>query len=408
MTFEEISQQTPCYIIDETLLTQNLCAFDQALKKYWNHYHFGYSVKTNPLPWILQFMKQHGCFAEVVSDSEYELAQHIGFSADTIIFNGPIKGHEQFLYALHHKTTVNIDSKRELDWLIEAASFTPCEEFRIGLRINFDLEAVCPEESLTDGCGNRFGFSVENGAFAEILKTLSTYSNIHVSGLHMHTNSKTRSLQVFQALSRQVCFLAEKYDLHLDYIDIGGSFFVRKGDFQAYDDYIRVIAKELSAFFHPKETALIIEPGSAVISTPVSYLTKVIDVKDTHRDRFVITDGGRLHIDPFMRKTAYVYKLLNSVDFTNIKNRVLHPKQVLCGFSCMETDRIMTVNKSPELSVDDFILYDMTGGYTLSLNALFINYLPNVFVHKTDGSYILARKKWGLQEYLQNNYYTEE
>lgn len=421
MTFDEVKQQTPCYLIQEPLLRENLEAFEHALKKYWNHYGFGYSVKTNPLPWLLSYVKEYGCMAEVVSDTEYALAEHIGFRPCDIIFNGPIKSREKFLHALKNKSIVNIDSKRELKWLREAAALY--EEIHIGLRVNFDLEAVCPDESLTDKSGNRFGFNVENGTFKAVLSEIAALSNVHVAGLHMHTNSKTRSLTVFRELSKQVCFLARENGLRLTYIDIGGSFFVKKGDFQAFDDYVRVIAQELSAWFDPKDTALLIEPGSAVISTPVQYLTKVLDVKDTHRDRFVVTDGGRLHIDPFMRKTGYVYELYDGggkrlaliadpeesggagQDNPALIERPAHKKQVVCGFSCMETDRIMSVEQMPELKEGDYVLYDMTGGYTLSFNALFIEYLPPVFVQKADGSFALVRKKWGLTEFLQKNNY---
>lgn len=414
MTLEEVKQQTPCYLIQETLLKENLEAFEQSLKKYWKHYGFGYSVKTNSLPWLLSYIKKFGCMAEVVSDTEYELAERIGFLPHNIIFNGSIKSREKFLYALKNKSIVNIDSMRELKWLKEASVLE--HEIEIGLRVNFDLEAVCPEESLTDGGGNRFGFNVENGTFKAILSEIAVLKNIHVAGLHMHTNSKTRSLTVFRELSKQVCFLAREYGLELSYIDIGGGFFVKKRDFQAFDDYVRVIAEELSVWFDPKDTALLIEPGSAVISTPIQYLTKVLDVKDTHRDRFVVTDGGRLHIDPFMKKTGYVYVLYdsdgnrltlqNTVSLQEtLTARPSHKKQIICGFSCMETDRIMTVEQMPELKEGDYVLYDRTGGYTLSFHALFIEYLPPVFVQKEDGSFALVREKWGIDEFLQKNYY---
>lgn len=402
MTFDDVKQQTPCYLVEEALLKDNLTAFWTALKKYWNNFGFGYSVKTNPLPWILHYIKEFGCMAEVVSDTEYALAEHIGFAPSNIIFNGPIKSHDKFLYALHHKSIVNIDSMRELLWLKEASALY--DDIKVGLRVNFDLEAVCPEESLTDGGGNRFGFNVENGTLKAVLAEISALPNVRVAGLHMHTNSKTRSLTVFRELSRQVCFLAAAYGLRLDYIDIGGSFFVRKGDFCAFNDYIKVIAEELSSYFHPEDTALIIEPGSAVISTPVQYLTKVLDSKDTNRDRFVVTDGGRLHIDPFMRKSAYVHETMDS-DGTMLdsKLRPPHKKQVICGFSCMETDRIMTIENKPELLADDYILYDMTGGYTMTFNAFFIEYMPKVFVHHINGSYSLVREKWGIEEFLIKN-----
>ena len=55
----------------------------------------------------------------------------------------------------------------------------------------------------------------------------------------------------------------------------------------------------------------------------------------------------------------------------------------------------------------DLILYDLTGGYTMSLNPLFIEYFPNVFV-ENGGEYEQVREKWGLEEYLQKNVYGQD
>ena len=393
--------QTPCYLINEELFEQNMSAFSEALQTYWPNYIISYSVKTNPLPWILGKVRQAGHYAEVVSDTEYTLAKRIGFSDQSIIWNGPIKGHDLFLNALKNKCIVNIDSQRELEWLKEANELF--DEIHVGLRINFDLEAHCPEESLTQGEGNRFGFNVENGTFASVLSDLSVLKNVHICGVHMHTNSKTRSLAVFRALSQKTIELAKDFHLKLSYIDIGGSFFVKKYDFQAYTQYAHAISEVLSSYFCPEDTTLIVEPGSALISTPVSYLTSVLDVKDTHRDRFVVTDGTRLHIDAFMRKTSYVYDCFSPDG--NVLSHTQHNKQIVCGYSCMETDRIMTIENRPELQAGDYIQYDMTGGYTTTFNAFFIEFMPNVFVLHKDGSHTLVRKKWGVDEFLQNCFF---
>lgn len=394
MTLTDIKQKTPCFIVDEQLLDENFAEFKAALARHWDHSIVGYSCKTNSLPWILHHLSRQGIYAEVVSDTEYLLAQHLGFSKNHMIFNGPIKSREMMLDALRGGAIVNIDSKRELAWLSDFdKEGIPAG---IGVRVNFDLEAVCPEESLTDGGGNRFGYNVENGDFGRVVSHIADLSNVHIAGLHMHTNSKTRSLKVFEALSEKVCQLADDYGLNVSFIDIGGSFFARKREYDAYENYARTIAGVLRQRFDPGQTALIVEPGSAVISTPVQYLTRVLDVKDTHRNRFVITDGGRLHIDAFMRKSSYVHELLTA-------HTASHPEQIICGYTCMETDRFMTLKDAPELKADDYIIYDLVGGYTMALNAQFIEYYPNVFVRHTDGSYECVREKWGLTEYLQKN-----
>ena len=44
------------------------------MEAYWQNYIIGYSYKTNALPWLISYLNDQGCFAEVVSDDEYKLA----------------------------------------------------------------------------------------------------------------------------------------------------------------------------------------------------------------------------------------------------------------------------------------------------------------------------------------------
>ncbi|NLG02933.1 MAG: pyridoxal-dependent decarboxylase [Clostridia bacterium] len=395
-TFEAIKQFTPCFILDQHNLHSNITSFQNALSHNWDNYTMGYSVKTNSLPYILKQMKDSGCFAEVVSDTEYKLALRTGFRPDQIIFNGPIKSKEQFDFALKNHSVINIDSTRELDWLEEADKWGI--DLAVGIRVSFDLAATCPGESSKDGLSNRFGFNLENGYFEAALKRILKLNHIRLSGLHMHTNSKSRLTDVFEQLALKACEIAASYQLKLDYVDIGGSFFVKKGDFSAYETYAKAIAQKLGTYFSKDTTRLIVEPGAAVISTPVSYLTKVIDVKETYHDHFVITDGCRLHIDPFLRKTSLDYELFTS-------SSDIEPAQIICGYSCMDADRIMMLNDNKALKNGDYIRYGCVGSYTMCFQSLFIEYLPYVFVEHEDHTYEMIRDKWGIEEFLQKSVY---
>lgn len=93
---------TPCFVLDEKELKDCVSQFQLALSKQFAHSVVGYSVKTNALPYCLKVAKENGCFAEVVSFQEYELALEIGFDKRHIIYNGPLKSKETFLDAIKH------------------------------------------------------------------------------------------------------------------------------------------------------------------------------------------------------------------------------------------------------------------------------------------------------------------
>ena len=222
---------TPFYIINKEELDENFSALEEALKRYWGNYIIGYSYKTNSLPWIIKEYYKKGCYAEVVSEDEYELAKIIGVDKKKIIYNGPIKSKKTFLEALKNGDVVNIDSYREISWLDDLVP--GC--YNIGVRVNFDIESMCIGQSQCPDEGGRFGFCYENGELEKAIN-LIIKKGFEIKCLHMHVSSKTRSLDIYDSTSKMVCLLKQKYNLNLSYIDIGGGFF--GGNFRYIGNFV--------------------------------------------------------------------------------------------------------------------------------------------------------------------------
>lgn len=386
---------TPCFIINEYSLKENVTNMHKALKDTWGNYIIGYSCKTNSLPWIMSFLKQEGCYAEVVSDFEYKLAKKIGFTDKEIVFNGPNKGKILFFNSLENGAIVNIDSWREISWLQEAQINNLVE---VGVRVNLNLEKECPNETSVGDEGSRFGFSLENGDLEKAIITLNSINNVKVTGIHLHHTAKTRSLKIYRTLARAACKVAQLVDYNLKYIDIGGGFFGGMPDKPSFYEYMSLISNELSKKFDSKETTLIVEPGSALIASPIDFLCEVVDVKDTFVKRIVTVNGSRTNIDPLMIKTNHFF----SLDCNSDKNI---SEQVICGYTCLEYDRIMKIENEKELNIGDKILFNKVGAYSMSLSPLFIEYFPKVYVKKSKDEYICVRDRWDVEEYIQKALY---
>ena len=251
---------SPAFIIDKKELTINIRELKKSLDFYWGNYIIGYSCKTNSLPWVMKFFKEEGCYAEVVSDFEYNLSKKIGYKDENIVFNGPNKGKDTFMSALEKKCIVNIDSWREINWLQESELE---DEINVGIRVNLNLEKDCPNETSVGSEGSRFGFSLETGDLKKAIDTLNSIKNIKVAGIHLHHTAKTRSLNIYKALSKAACNVKMLIDYELDYVDIGGGFFGGVPGKPTYDEYMSIISEELSKKFDKNKTTLIVEPGSA-------------------------------------------------------------------------------------------------------------------------------------------------
>ena len=397
---------TPYFLLDEPILQRYFDMLTGALKENWPNYRIGYSFKTNSLPWLVNFYKKQGAYAEVVSRDEYGLAKYLGFQDSEIVYNGPYKDEQSFRDVVLAGGYVNVDSKWELEWLTKlsgeleeekAEEKEKVSEIHVGIRVNFNLEQMCPGETTMGETSGRFGFSYENGEFAKALSYVRALPHVKVTGLHLHSSSKSRSVQIFRSIAQMACRLKREFDLTLSYVDIGGGYCGGMEGRPEYPDYFPAIAEELHREFDPEQTQLVVEPGISLISKGSFFVTSVIDVRDIRDTRYLITDGSRFNIDATMIKSSYLYH-------TKLQNpsAPVMERQEITGYTCMECDRLFTMENLPELQTGDQIIYENVGGYTISLNPLFIQYFPAVYVRNGE-QMTEVRKKWTAKEYVQGN-----
>ena len=385
--------KTPYFIIDKKTLNDGVKKLKNALKSSWGNTIIGYSYKTNSLPWIIKYFKEQGCYAEVVSDDEYNLARSTGIEKNHIIYNGVAKSKETFLTAIKDHAIVNIDAEYEIHWLDELQG----DNFEIGIRVNFDLESKCPGQTQCGIDGERFGFCYENGELKKAIEKINK-KGIKIVGLHLHKSSKTRMPDIYRIIAEISVEIARAYNLNLKYIDIGGGFFGGLDNKPSFPEYFNMVSDVLRQQFNPDNTALIVEPGMALIGAAVDYVTTVLDIKKTNRNTFVITDGSRIQIDPLMTKSSYFYDVIK----IDSQHREKLKKQIVSGFTCMEHDRLFELKEESQLVPGDRIIYHKVGAYTMCLSPLFIKWFPDIYI-KSEEKIDKIRKKWETIDYINCN-----
>ena len=375
---------------------------DSLSENWGSNFVMGYSVKTNSLPWLLSYLKGQGFYAEVVSDTEYDLAHRLGFTGKQTIYNSPIKDKKVFETVLLAGGYVNLDSSYELDWMEELAAIYPDRQFSVGVRVNCDIAALCPEEELAAGEGGRFGYCYENGVLKAAIDKLQNIPNVKVGGLHLHSSTQSRTVKVYGALAGMAVKIAKEYALDLDYIDMGGGYFGGRDDKPSYRNYFTEICRVLGTYFDRTKTTLIAEPGVSLISRATTFETQVLDIKDIRGTKFLVTNGSRVNLNPLVTRHVYPHHIEYAGD-TSARSK--EASQWVCGSTCMEYDRLFEIKEDVALLPGDKIIYDTAGGYTMCLNPLFIHYFPAVIIEKTDGSLFTARDAWTNDEYLQKNHW---
>lgn len=384
---------TPCFIFDAEELARSIRSYQKALDNHFEQSIIGYSVKTNSIPYCLKLAGEKGAYAEVVSCDEYELVKLCGFDQKHIIYNGPIKSRETFLDAVMNGAIVNIETKRELAWLKEL----PLDKvFKVGIRLNINISHVSPEDADGENDNSRFGFSDDTTEFADAIGFIGTLSNVILDGLHIHRTAHSRSIRFYKKSINYACEVIRKYDLKLNYIDVGGGYFGIFPNKPTYEQYSDAFHEVLSQ--HGLERlCVIVEPGNGLVASCYDFLSEVIDVKCVENEYwFITTDGSRNDIDPFFKKSSYLNEELYQKETSVVK------RQVVSGCTCLEYDRLFTLTDRPLLSVGDRIHYKNVGAYTMCLTPMFIRYIPNIYVKEVDG-YSLIREKWTAKEYIQKS-----
>ena len=387
------SLQTPCFIFDHNELERSIKGFQNALDNNFSSAVIGYSVKTNSVPKCMKLAGEMGAYAEVVSYDEYELALLCGFEKKHIVYNGPMKSKNTFLDAIEAGAIVNIETKRELEWLKEL----PLDkQYSVGLRLNVNISHVSPEDADGDNDNSRFGFSDETNEFKDAVKKIEELENVRLAGLHIHRTSHSRSIRFYKASIDFACETIKKYALQLDYLDVGGGYFGIFPNKPTYQEYSDAFYEVLTA--HGLDNLkVIVEPGNALVASCFSFLSEVIDVKQVEDKLwFITTDGSRNDLDPFFKKNAYLSEIIYK------KENPVVEQQIVSGCTCLEYDRLFTLEQKPLLSVGDRIYYRNVGAYTMCLSPMFIRYIPNVYMTTPDG-YVLVREKWSADEHIMKS-----
>lgn len=389
---------TPCFILDELNFKKGIEDFKKALDTFFSSSIIGYSVKTNPLPYCLKLAKLYGCYAEVVSYDEYNLALKCGFEKEHIIYNGPMKSKETFLDAIVNGAIVNIETFRELEWLKDLPLG---KVYPVGIRLNIDISQVSPEDENHEDDNSRFGFSIESNDFDKALSIIREIKQVRLSGIHTHRTSKTRSLNFYRNAIIYTQRVIEMYKLNLDYWDLGGGYYGIMPNKPTYLQYAQTFADAMKE--DVKKMTIIVEPGNALTALAFDYVSTIIDTKYHNHQYFVTTDGSRIDVDPLFHKTDYFksfeYDLANDI-------KVVDDKQLVSGCTCLENDRLFEIKEGQRLlQPGDRIRYSRVGAYTLCLTPLFIRFFPRVYLKDLNGNLSIVREEWTEKEFVSKSRY---
>ena len=376
-------QGTPFYLFDEKGFVDNYKKLEKTFKAIYPKYQISYSYKTNYTPFICQLVRSLGGYAEVVSDMEYTLAKKLGYPNSQIVYNGPSKGDEMYEHLDNHGI-LNLDSLDEAKRVVAYCCAHKDKEYTVGIRINMDLGAA--------NFISRFGLVPDSEDMLEVVRLIKETSNLTLIGLHCHI-SRCRGVDAWTERAKIMLEMADKYiDGVPEYISLGSGMFADMADYlkeqfggdsvPTYDDYAEVTIKPFAEHYKDceKKPILFTEPGTTVVARYLSFVSKVLSIKNV-RGRWIANMDGDYHN---LGEICTMKKLPTHV-ITGGKEQKHYDKMDIMGFTCLEQD-VMVPEWNGELAEGDVMVFDNCGGYSIVDKPQFIKPQSAMYVKRRDGS----------------------
>jgi diaminopimelate decarboxylase len=376
---ELMSLENAAFIINQHKFEYNLKALRSAFLDYYPEVFVGYSYKTNYVPSICRTAHKLGCWAEVVSSMEVDMALIYLEDKSNIIYNGPIKSIESIQKVIEVGGIINIDDLHDIEQ-IEQILIKPSalnKIVKVALRLNFEY----------DGQPSRFG--IEFDKIEEFIQRIEKNPMLILSGYHLHL--PFRSLDSFKF--RMECIL-KVLSIHgtrpLEYINVGGGFFgeivpelaknMNIQNLPTFSNYGEIVGQTLSDYFLKTERRiwpkLFIEPGSSVVADALWFLSRVHAFKKIGNKNILITYTGRHLLTPTNKSLLFPIELYISEDsILNVFQDDLH----IVGYTCIESDILGKVESRYKSNSSDFIAICNVGSYSIVMGSDFILPQPAIY-----------------------------
>ena len=389
---------TPIYLYDDTTLHQCWDLLSASLPENTVIY---YSVKANPNVTIIDRFRQLEAHFEIASLGELMATACAGVAPSEIIFVGPGKSPRELEYAVRRGLEAIVaESKREVRDL-QILSDVLDLRTRVALRVNPGFG----RGSLAMGGATQFGMDPTTAL--SILLNAGNYDKLDLIGIHGYLGARILDWRVICEHSRLILEIADdlqqKSGVEFSFIDIGGGFGIPcyKKEQSLDLEALRIGLTELADQYcreHPQTEGIRVESGRFLVGPCGIFVSRVLDVKVSLNQRFVILDGG---VNVFGGHDLYLGSRPSPV---RVLGRRGDPEAfTLCGPLCTPTDRLAANVCLPKPEVGDLVIFYLAGAYGLTASpGLFLSHGFPSEVLLCNGDLLLIRKPLPLSALLDD------
>lgn len=357
---------TPFFAYDRRLIDERVVALRRYLPA---EIHLSYAVKANPMPAVVQHLAGLVDGFDVASAGELKTVLDTAMSPERVSFAGPGKRSEELKQALAAGVTLNVESARELEKLVEAGHALGVVP-RVCLRINpdFDLRAAGMRMG---GGAKQFGIDSESGpAVLARCRELG----VEFQGFQIFAGSQNLNAEAICATQAQIIDLAITLSDHapaaVRQLNMGGGFGIPYFPKDKALD-LAVIGQSLAeqmSRVHERlpEARVVLELGRYLVGEAGIYVCRVVDRKISRGQIFLVTDGGLHHHLAASGNFGQVVRRNFPVTVGNRLDQNPGETATVVGCLCTPLDLLADNVELPRAEEGDFIVIFQSGAYAMT------------------------------------------
>ena len=351
-----------------------------------------YAAKSLSNVNVLRYICSLGASLDCVSVNEVKLGLLAGFAKENILYTPNCVDFNEILEAKELGVNINIDNIS----ILEQFGNRFGNSYPVCIRLNPHIMAGGNFKISTGHVDSKFGISIHQIRHIErIVRT----TRLNVVGLHMHTGSEIKDINVF-LMGLEVMFDMAEHFPNLRYIDLGSGFKVPYQPGEAETDVNLLGEKVAEAFArHETETGrklqVWFEPGKYLVSQAGYFVVKANVIKQTPATVFVGVNSGFNHLIRPMMYDAYHH--IENISNPNGTGRIYTVVGNICETDTFAWDRTIS-----EVREGDLLLFRNAGAYGFEMSSNFNSRLKPAEVLVQNSQARLIRKADVFEDLLRN------
>ncbi|NBC36068.1 pyridoxal-dependent decarboxylase, exosortase A system-associated [Novosphingobium sp. FSY-8] len=358
--------QTPLFVYDRALIARRVADLRAAMPP---RLALHYAMKANPFGPLLREMAGLVDGFDIASGGELGMALNAGLDPARISFAGPGKRDVELQAAISAGVTLNIESVTEAERALTIAE-------RIGINPRMAIR-VNPDFGLA-GSGMKMGggakpFGVDADRVPALARAIVD-TGAQWRGFHIFAGSQALSADAVIETQAQTLELAARLareaGVGVPHLNLGGGMGIPyfPGDTPidagavgaALADRFAALPDELA------DTHFAMEMGRYLVGEAGVYLTRIVDVKTSHGETYLVTDGGLHHQLAASGNFGTVVRRNYPVAIATRFDAPATDEANVVGCLCTPLDRLADKALFPPAQVGDIVAVFCAGAYGAS------------------------------------------